>query len=147
MMATIGPMATSARPALSSLRCTCANARNDPASPATPGSTHPQRGRLSASVASVSSLLCPTSCSNASVASASPMTYSATGQARPRRARHGFGVVMLLRAAPASGRGRERERLGAASAMAAALPIPLVEPVTSAVLPFSRWCLSDAVSA
>ena len=58
------------------------------------------------------------------------------GQARPRRARHGFGVVMLLRAAPASGRGREGERLGAASAMVAALPISLVEPVTSAVLPF-----------
>src|SRR5258708_26945289 len=71
------------------------------------------------------------------------MTYLAKGRARRRRARHGFGVVMLLRAAPASGRGREGERLGAASAMAAALPIPLVEPVTSAVLPLDlSWrCL------
>src|ERR1700730_7000082 len=34
------------------------------------------------------------SCSKASAASTSPMTYLATGQARRTRARHGGGVVM-----------------------------------------------------
>ncbi len=108
VMAAIGPMAKSTRPARSSLRCSWANARKDPASAATPSSTHPQRRSSMAMVASVTSLLWPTSCSMASAASTSPMTYLATGQARRTRARHRAGVVMLLRAVPGSGRGRQR---------------------------------------
>ncbi len=106
VMAAMGPMPTSALPARSSLRCTWANARNDPASAATPSTTHPQCRPSIATVASVSSPLCPTSCSKTSAASASPMTYLATGQTRPRRARHGCGVVILRRAVPESGSAR-----------------------------------------